>query len=207
MSRWRVQLQRAPQNASTASAIYLSVGSWPSGGGYLADARFQVALAAADWAVHLSFPINNAQPCVPVDQAREAIAIWLAMLATHSQPGEFSSGLTGPGGGPLYQSAGNAIVPVWNYPGASAAYLNGLLPQFTAAGYELANAMTRLPAHKVSGVLDSAWAGWLNVHTTDAQLARALGIPMPSVPSRRAQEPTTAPGAPASGPQGRVCTS
>ncbi len=105
VSRWRVQLQRAPQNASTASAIYLSVGSWPSGGGYLADARFQVALAAADWAVHLPFPINNAQPCVPVNQAREAIAIWLAMLApaSFSQPkGEFSSGLTRPRWRPSY---------------------------------------------------------------------------------------------------------
>jgi len=207
VSRWRVQLERAPQNTSTVSAIYLSVGSWPSGGGYLADARFQVALAVADWAVHLPFPVNNAQPCVPVDQAREAIAIWLAMVATRSQPGEFSSGLTGPSGGTLYQPAGNLVVPAWNYPGAGAAYLNGLLPQFTAAGYELANAMISLPTHKVSAVLGSGWAGWLNTRTTDGQLARALGIPMPSAPSRRAQAPTTAQGAPATGPQGRVCIS
>jgi hypothetical protein len=205
VSRWRVQLERAPQNTSTASAIYLPVGSWPSGGGYLADARFQVALAVADWAVHLPFPINNAQPCVPVDQAREAIAIWLAMLATHSQPGEFSSGLTGPSGNPLYQAVGRASVPVWTYPGAGAAYLNGLLPQFTAAGYELANAMTSLPAHKVSAVLGKAWASWLNLHTTDAQLAHALGIPMPTGPAARSQAPASAPGAPGSGPQSPVC--
>jgi hypothetical protein len=206
VSRWRVQLQRAPQNTSTASAIYLSVGSWPAGGGYLADARFQVALAVADWAVHLPFPINNGQPCVPLDQAREAIAIWLAMHATHSPAGEFSSGLTGPGGGPLYEPVGKTIVAIWNYPGASAGYLNGLLPQFTAAGYQLANAMARMPAHKIIAALDGGWATWLKVHSTDAQLALALGIPVPSVPTARAQGPTTGPGGPGSGPQSSVCT-
>jgi hypothetical protein len=206
ISQWRAQLQRAPENASTASAIYLTVGSWPAGGGQLADARFQVALAVADWAVHLPFPSNNAAQCVPLDQAREAVAIWLAMLATRSPAGEFASGLTGPGGHQLYQPAGHVIVPVWNYPGTGASYLDGLLPQFTAAGYQLASAMTSLPQHKVIAVLDSAWASWLNVHTTDAQLASALGIRMPAVPTRPGQQPTTASGPQATGSPSRICT-
>lgn len=42
--------------------------------------------------------------------------------------------------------------------------------------------MTSLPEQKVSQVLESAWATWLNWHTTDARLAAALGIQMPSIP-------------------------
>jgi hypothetical protein len=37
------------------------------------------------------------------------------------------------------------------------------------AGYVLASAMAGLPQQKVSHVLASAWASWLNWHTTDAQ--------------------------------------
>jgi hypothetical protein len=206
VSRWTAALQRAPGNTSKASAIYLSVGSWPAGGGQLADARFQVALAAADWAVHLPFPVNNGAVCVSVNQARNSVAIWLAMVATHSSPGEFSSGLRGPGGGPAYQQVGNTIVPAWNYPGTGAPYLNGVLPQFTAAGYELANAMMSLPPHKVISVLGSAWTTWLSSHTTEAQLARALGIRMPSVAAPAAEKSATASQGPVSAPQSPACT-
>ena len=80
VSRWEAQLQRAPGNAATASAIYLPVSSWPAAGGRLGDARFDVALAAAEWAVRLpsqaTGSINGSVflPCVPLGQAREAIA-------------------------------------------------------------------------------------------------------------------------------------
>ena len=181
VSQWNAQLQGAPGNAATVSAVYLSVGSWPAAGGQLADARFDVALAAADWAVHFPLPIGNGQPCVPLDQAREAIAIWLAILATHPPAGELQDGLHGPGGGMTGTEVSNTMVQTWNYPGPNANHLTGIMPQLTAAGYLLANAMTSLPEQKVSQVLDSAWATWLNRHTTDAQLATALGVPMPSV--------------------------
>jgi hypothetical protein len=207
-SQWNAQLQGAPGNAATVSAIYLSVGSWPAGGGQLADARFGVALAAADWAVHFPLPIVNGQPCVPLNQAREAIATWLAILATHPPAGELQDGLRGPGGGMTGTEVSNTMVRTWNYPGINAGYLTGVVPQLTAAGYLLANAMTNLPEHKVSQVLDSAWATWLNRHTTDAQLATALGLRMPSVPGLPMPAPgmTIVPGNPGNAPQNPVCT-
>jgi hypothetical protein len=121
-------------------------------------------------------------PCVPLDQAREAIPIWLAILATHPSPGELHDG---PYGGFPVVEVRNIFVPAWTYPGENDGYLAppGAGPQMTAAGYVLASAMAGLPQQKVSHVLASAWASWLNWHTTDAQLVAALGIPMPSVPA------------------------
>lgn len=168
VAQWTAQLRTAPGTAATASAIYLPVGSWPATGAGLADARFDLALATAEWAVGLaptasSRSLNSGmfQPCVPLDQAREAIAIWLAILATQPPPRPGSN-------------VGGYLTP------------QGASPQTTAAGYLLANAMTRLPEHKVTRVLAGAWNRWLSWHTTDAQLAVALGIPMPRVPARPA---------------------
>jgi hypothetical protein len=68
-----------------------------------------------------------------------------------------------------------------------------------------------LPEQKVSRVLRGAWATWLNEHTTDAQLAAALGIGMPSVPQPLSAGPGS--GRPEvktvgqPGPQSPVCTS
>jgi hypothetical protein len=208
-------LQGAPGNAATASAIYLSVGSWPAAGGQLADARFDVALAAADWAVRFPLPLVNGQPCVPLNQAREAIAIWLAILATRPPAGELQDGLGGPETGQGFQGVGvrNTIIPIWTSPGAGANYVTpGVVPQTTAAGYLLASAMTSLPEQRVAHVLKSAWATWLNWHATDAQLAAALGIRMPAVPAPPAPPRTAEPGiaivppGPGSGPQNPVCT-
>lgn len=100
------------------------------------------------------------------------------------------------------------MVRTWNYPGINAGSLTGVVPQLTAAGYLLAAAMTSLPEQKVSQVLDGAWATWLNWHTTDAQLATALGIRMPSVPSLPMPPPGTAIGQGGQGnaPQNPVCT-
>jgi hypothetical protein len=57
----------------------------------------------------------------------------------------------------------------------------GARPQLTANGYLLASKMATLPPAKVARVLDAAWPTWLNWHTTDAQLAGALGIRAPSI--------------------------
>jgi hypothetical protein len=195
MSQWAAQMQRAPGNASPgpASVIYQPVGSWPAAGAPLADAHFDVALAAAEWAVRLPHQATGSpsgpgfQACVPVDQAREAIAIWLAILATRPPASELQDGLRGPEGGiisTLGQVVRNTFVPTWAYPGSGASYVTPVeVPQTTAAGYLLASAMMRLPEQKAAHVLKSAWATWLNWHTTDAQLAAALGIRMPSVPA------------------------
>jgi hypothetical protein len=203
VSQWQAQMQRAPGNAATASAIYLPAGSWPVAGGRLADAHFDVALAAAEWAVSLppqatgnpSGPVFL--PCVPLDQAREAIAIWLAILAARPAAGELQDGLGGLETGRGFQGVEvrNTMVPTWAYPGWGASYITPAgVPQTTAAGYLLASAMTRLPEQKAAHVLTSAWATWLNWHTTDAQLAAALGIRMPSVPAPPAPFRTPRPG-------------
>jgi hypothetical protein len=206
VSRWNAQLQHAPGNYGTAaSAVYLTAGSWPVGGP-LADARFALALAAAQWAVHFPPVAAAAGPgmqCVPADQAREAIAIWLAILATRSPAAELRAGL--PAGG--YDTVQGVSAPafIWDYPGEGAGYLASLGPQTTAAGYLLASAMSRLPEHRVARVLKDAWATWVNWHTTDAQLAAALGIPMPSVPTLPKPRPgvkiTTV-----AGPRNPLCT-
>jgi hypothetical protein len=221
VSQWQAQARRAPGNAASASAIYLPVGSWPAAAGQLADAHFDVALAAAEWAVRLPPQATGNPngplflPCVPFDQAREAIAIWLAILATHPPAGELQDGLGGLQTGRGFQGVEvrNSMVPTWAYPGWGTSYITpAVVPQTTAAGYLLASAMTSLPEQKVAHVLKSAWASWLNWHTTDAQLAAALAIRMPSVPAPPALPRTPGPGAtivqpgPGSRPQNPVCT-
>jgi hypothetical protein len=42
--------------------------------------------------------------------------------------------------------------------------------------------MLRLPASRVRAALAAGWPGWLRPQATDAQLASALRIPLPSAP-------------------------
>jgi hypothetical protein len=207
VSRWDAQLERAPGNLSVTpgSAVYLPVGNWPAGGGQLANARFDLALATADWAVRLPGTAGVVTStagflqCVPLDQAREAVAIWLAILATHPPAAELRAGL-GNGAGFFGPVVRDTFVPAWNYPGVSASYVTppGGGAATTAAGYRLASAMASLPEQEVSRVLAGAWGSWLNWRTTDAQLAAALGIQMPSA--------ATPPPGPVTGPQNPLCT-
>jgi hypothetical protein len=211
VSRWNTEALRAPGTVATASAIYLPVGFWPAAGARLADAHFALALAAAEWAVRFS-PAGAStrarvdsplQQCVPLDQAREAIAIWLAILATHPSAGELQSPL---GRDRTFAEVRDTTVLTWVSPGSLDGYLAPSVagPQTTAAGYLLANAMTGLPEAKVSRVLAGAWGRWLNWHTTDAQLAAALGLSMPRVPAA----PVLPPPGPERGPlpQSPLCT-
>jgi len=217
VSQWDGRVQRAPgsDGAAPPSAIYLPVGSWPAAGDQLANAHFDLALTAADWAVRIPLQATgspNGQvflPCVPLDQAREAIAIWLAILATHPQASALQAGLEG-GRGHFGAVVHNAVVPTWTYPGmgGGSVIAPGGGPQNTAAGYLLAKAMTGLPEQKVSHVLASAWGRWLNWHTTDEQLAAALGIPMPSVsPGVTNPSGRTNGAEPGNGPGNPLCTS
>jgi hypothetical protein len=219
VSQWITQVRQAPGNAiaAPASTIYLHVGAWPAAGGQLADANFELALATAEWAVRVppqttGSPTSELFPCVPLDQAREAIAIWLAILATHPAASGLRDGLeTGPGGGITGTEVRNTMVQTWNYPGFGAGYVTspGGGPENTAAGYLLANEMTSLPQQQVSHVLKNAWGSWLNWRTTDAQLAAALGIPMPSVRTLPPPPPggTVAPGPGSPPQQNPLCTS
>jgi hypothetical protein len=181
LAAWNAQLQRSPVNA--ASGIYVTVGAWPAPGSQ-ADARFAVALAAAEWAVGL--PTTTADPsqtppCVPLDQAREAIAIWLATAATDTSPGRLTYRSQGHGV-VTFVPGRSAPIALWTYPGEDAPYLASTGPQTTAAGVLLAKAMTTLPRQHVTSVLDAGWGKWSNWRTTDGQLAAALGIALPAVP-------------------------
>jgi len=185
VAMWIAQLQSAPANLPSSSAIYVDLGSWPARP-QLADARFDLALGAAEWAVGLPTSTGlAARPvqCVPLNQAREAIAIWLAAQATHLPPAHFQGGNNGRLiGYSLAQVDGTPVI-TWVYPGEEASYLASPGPQPTAAGYLLAQAMTRLAPARVTTVLAESWDSWTSGRATDAQLAAALGIKMPAVPS------------------------
>ncbi len=193
LARWDRELARAPGTASSASVIYLTAGAWPaspSGG-----VSFSLALAAAEWAVGLAptewvvglppssgVDTSSSAQCVPLGQAREAVAIWLAIRATSATASELQPIAPEPGSGMLPVAVvRGAPVLEWAYPGEGASFLTAVGPQPTEAGYLLAEAMTRLPAQRVNRVLDSAWSSWLNWRTSQARLAAALGIPLPRV--------------------------
>jgi hypothetical protein len=111
--------------------------------------------------------------CEPVGQAREAIAIWLAASAV---PGPaFRTELTYP---EAVQVSGRWI-DAYDLSGSG----SSVIPPATAEGVALARAMLRRPATQVTAALAARWPAWLNPAATDAQLAAALGMPMPKVPA------------------------
>jgi hypothetical protein len=187
VSRWNAELNAGPgSGGGTASTIYLPVNVPPS------DARFFLAMTAGEWAAGFPTTLSNSEgpQCLPYDQAREAIAIWLALLATHTPAGPFQSGLGAKGQDFVPLSPQGIFVPVWTYPGETEANLYSYAPQPTIGGYLLASAMTTLPEQRVSQVLKGSWSRWVNWQTTDEQLAAALGIPMPAVPQAPGPAPS-----------------
>jgi hypothetical protein len=201
VSQWDAEAQQEPGNAGVAPASLVYVPAWPPAG-QQAGADFGLALATADWALRLprasgtSGGPDGLQGCMPVNQARDAIAIWLAIIATHPPASALQGGLEGIQGA----YAGNTFVRTWSYPG-DGYYMPPGGPQDTATGYLLASEMASEPQQQVSAVLAGAWSRWLNWHTTDAQLAAALGIPVPSLSMPAAAIP------PAQGsPHASVCT-
>jgi hypothetical protein len=197
---WTAQLQSAPANVPSSSAIFVDLGAWPARGQQRSVARFDLALGAAEWAVGL--PTNGGaqtglQPtqCVPLSQAREAIAIWLAAHATYLPSASFQ----GRNGTYSAASVGGTAVVVWTYPGEISNYFASPGAQPTADGYLLALAMTKLPTSRVTTLLNANWDRWISPHTTDAELAAAFGIAMPVVhlvgPSGQLITPLPPPGA------------
>jgi hypothetical protein len=186
-ARWDRELAHGAGTVSSASAIYLTAGTWPARASL--PARFSLAMATAEWAVGLPPALGivdgsfSAQ-CVPLGQAREAIAIWLAIRAAGAPAAQLRAG------GLTVAYIDGRPVLTWFYPGEGASYLTSLGPQPTDAGYLLAQAMTRLPVARVSRVLDGAWSTWLNWHTSQARLAAALGIALPRPPAVRGLPPS-----------------
>jgi hypothetical protein len=174
---WNAQLRAAPGSRTDSSTIYLAVGSWPSGA-KVTTAQFQVALATAEWAVGLPASQGTSDlPCVALNQAREAVAAWLAVEATHTPTPDVNRRRVS------VAIVGDAPVPTWDYPGVLSSYTIAPGPAITAAGYLLARELTTLPAAHVAQVLAAEWTTWLDPHTTQEQLAAALDVPVLNPPT------------------------
>lgn len=121
--------------------------------------------------------------CLPLGQAREAIAIWLSASATQGTRAAFLAGEAelvrlGVASVPLRTTVG--WVAGWTGAGGDVGYRANL--QATAQGGALADAMLRLPRQRVEAALAGDWPGWLRATATDRQLAAALRIPLPPAP-------------------------
>jgi hypothetical protein len=95
ISAWAAELNNAPTNTASASAIYLNVGTWPASGPAAAAARYDLALGAAEWALGLppeTGDFYTGSQCTSINQARAAIAIWLADVATRTEVGGTQGG-------------------------------------------------------------------------------------------------------------------
>ena len=113
--------------------------------------------------------------CLAVDQAREAIAFWLAASATPSARGMFAA----PPGYPGAARVGIRWLATYDEYGSGPS-LNLVV---TAEGALFAPAMLRLPDRQIEAVLAERWPGWLRPRAADAQLAAALGRPAPAAPA------------------------
>lgn len=177
LARWDAQLRTGPGSNAPDSTIYLAVGRWPDDA-TVSNARFTLALDTAEWAVGLPATGSATQPpCVAVDQAREAIAAWLAVTATHAATPDVDRRQISAA------IVGDTAVPTWDYPGRHANYTLSANPVITAAGYQLAREMAGLPTARVTRVLEGAWPSWLDPHTTQARLAATLGLAVPQPPT------------------------
>jgi hypothetical protein len=178
---------------SSSPPVYVDL-DWSAGG---TVGRYQLGLAeqTAWWVAGLPTTqriVYDTTPegtdllsssCVPVGQAREAIAIWLSASAT---PGTRAAFLAGEA---ELARLGVAFVPLrttagW-VAGQGGAFIAGYQAslQATAQGGALADAMLRLPRQRVEAALATDWPGWLRAAATDQQLAAALRIPLPPAPA------------------------
>jgi hypothetical protein len=166
--------------------------SWGTGNS-LGVAQFGLAISTAEWATGLpttgrevsfdhTFADGSSQSysgvlaCVPIDQARQSIALWLAAGATSATRSALphSSAL-------VSTQVGKQWVATVTAPGSGPSA--GLTA--TAQGAALAAEMLRLPDRAVQKVLGARWRYWLNPNTTTAELAAALRLRLPPQPAGR----------------------
>jgi hypothetical protein len=162
--------------------------SWGLRGTALRASQLGLALGTAFWVTRLpttapSVLVHGSDgaagtfsvPCLAVGQAREAIALWLAGAATPVTRAAFGSLLADPSP----SLVGRHWISSYDVASAGPSFL-----WITAQGAALARQMMRLPDRLVEAVLRARWPGWLSPAATDAQLAAALGVPLPSVPAQ-----------------------
>ena len=166
--------------------------NWGTGNS-LGIGQFELAISTAEWATGLpttgrevsddhTFADGASQSgtvvlaCVPIGQARQSIALWLAASATPDTRSAFTQA-----SGPSSTQVGKQWVATVTAPGSGPSV--GLVA--TAQGAALAAEMLRLPARTVQTALDARWHYWLSPHTTTAELAAALGLKVPRQPAGR----------------------
>jgi hypothetical protein len=172
--------------------------NWGTGSS-LSAVQFALAVSTAEWATDLpttgrNVSFNYAIPgggstsgtdvlaCVPVDQARQSIALWLAAGATRAtRPAFAHAGTVGS------TQVGKAWVSTVAEPGSGPSV--GLMA--TAQGAALAAEMLRLPDRTVEAVLGERWRYWLSASATTAGLAAALRLRLPPQPAARPDLPYT----------------
>jgi len=159
--------------------VYVGL-TWGAGS---AVGQYQLGLAmqTAWWVTRLPttwrrIGIDSVVSCLPVGQAREPIALWLGASATPAARAAF--GVIGQDG---YTSASVHQGSVSAYIGLPVAGYQPAL-QYTAQGLLLARELVALPPQRVQAVLGAHWSRWLSPHTTDAELASALHVPLPGAP-------------------------
>jgi hypothetical protein len=162
-------------------------------GSILGSLQFALAVSTAEWATGLpttgrSVTWNYATPgggseggtdvvgCVPVGQARQSIALWLAAGSTPGARSAFAQA-----GIVAHTQVGRKWLTTVAEPGSGP--LVGLTA--TEQGTDLAARMLRLPDRKVEAVLGARWRFWLSPRATAADLAAALRLRLPPQPPAR----------------------
>jgi len=182
---------------SARPPVYVGL-NWGQGA-TLGSTQLNLALDTAYWALGLPTTGQTVHTqggtqqvsCLPVGQAREAVAVWLAASAT---PGTRAALLSEVSGAAFVGS-----VPYGNGRSSVATFALGSSSfdtlQTTGRATLLAAAMARLPVGRVETVLASHWSTWTNWRTSDAALAAALGLRLPPAPPTPSFNPPGATGA------------
>jgi len=199
LSTWQEELWTDPRLMPGASVppVYTDL-TWgmavPPGapGGSIGAAQLALAVSTAEWVTGL--PTTGRQvsysdargggidllSCVPVGQARAAIALWLAAGVTPAARAAFGASLAGPA---QSTDVGGKRIASYSESGSGP----GVGLTVTAQGAALAEEMLRLPARQVEAALQPRWRSWLQPQATLAQLAHALRLRLPAQPAVEAQ--------------------
>lgn len=184
---------------SARPPVYVGL-EWGSGPG-LGPSQWQLALSAAYWAVGLPTTGRPSRrfgvlSCLPVGQARAAVAIWLAASSTPAAKATLLGQIADPQDfGPVPYGSHRKLVSTFNATPVAASPVTQLMVT-TGSAALLGAEMARLPVVSVERALASHWTKWLDWRTSDSSLAAALGV---RLPAERAAPPTlSSPGAVAS---------
>lgn len=171
---------------SARPPVYVGL-NWGQGA-TLGPTQLSLALDTAYWALGLptTGQVVHAQggtqqvSCLPVGQAREAVALWLAASATPETRAALLSEVSNAAfvGSSPYGNGRSSVTTLSIGSGLDAV---GSL-QTTGRATLLADAMAGLPSRRVEVVLAAHWSAWTNWRTSDSSLAAALGLRLPPAP-------------------------